>query len=219
MVNISHIVGKLIKQKPFIQEALSKGIINNAALAETLIPKIERELNKKVKFSAVNMAIRRHAEKLQENFVTRTKFSGNSDLTMKSNLIEITFYKSTNIGKHIKQLYSIVDFRKGDILTITQGLNEVMIITNKKYEQKIRKIIPSRLIKKTIKNLTSITINLSLESIRTVGLFYISCRALNWENINIIDIVSTLTEMTFLVDEKDSSRSFDTLKEMLNENS
>ena len=38
MVTVAHLVEKIVEQKPFVQEALSRGIINNAALAEELIP-------------------------------------------------------------------------------------------------------------------------------------------------------------------------------------
>ena len=69
MVNMSFLVEKIIEQKPFLQEALSKGIVNNAALAEQLMPELEQQLKNKVKFSAVNMAIRRLSEKLENDDV------------------------------------------------------------------------------------------------------------------------------------------------------
>ena len=218
MVTVSHLVEKVIEQKPFIQEALSNGIINNAALADQMLPEIEKELKKKVKFSAVNMAIRRLSEKLEQSFISKAKFDKNSDITLKSNLIEITVYKMEDSQEYIKELYSLVDIKGGDFLTITQGLHELMIITNEKYEKKILGMFPNKLIKKSIKNLSSITINIPEESIETIGLFYIVTRALNWENINIVDIVSTFTEMTFIIKEEDTARSFNVLKELIKEN-
>ena len=218
MVTVSHLVEKIIEQKPFIQEALSNGIINNAALADQMLPEIEKELKKKVKFSAVNMAIRRLSEKLEQSFISKAKFDKNSDITLKSNLIEITVYKMEYSQEYIQELYSLVDIKGGDFLTITQGLHELMIITNEKYEKKILEMFPNKLIKKSIKNLSSITINIPEESIETIGLFYIVTRALNWENINIVDIVSTFTEMTFIIKEEDTARSFNVLKELIKEN-
>ena len=120
MVTVSHLVEKVIEQKPFIQEALSNGIINNAALADQMLPEIEKELKKKVKFSAVNMAIRRLSEKLEQSFISKAKFNNNSDLTLKSNLIEITVYKMEYSQEYIGKLYSLVDIKGGDFLTITQ---------------------------------------------------------------------------------------------------
>jgi len=194
---VAHLVEKIIEQKPFLQESLSRGIVNNAALAEELRPQIEKELKKKVKFSAVNMAIRRLSEKLKETFIEKAKFDINCDITIKSDLVEITIFNIADIQKYIKELYDTIDFEDGDFLTITQGLHEVMIITNKKYQKDISQLFPTKNIKKIIKSLCSLTIKVPINAFETVGLFYVSTRALSWENISIVDIVSTLTEMTF----------------------
>src|SRR3989344_3302620 len=215
MATIAHIVGKIIEQKPFIQEALGKGIINNAALAEQLQPEIERELKKKVAFSAVSMAIRRLAEKLETTFMVRAKFDQSSDITIQSDLVEITVYKAGEVQEYIKGIYAVVDIKKGDFLTITQGLHEIMFITNKRHEKKILDLLPKTAIKKIIRNLSSLTVNIPLTAIETMGFFYLITRALNCENINIIDIVSTLTEMTFIVREEDTARAFTALKRMI----
>lgn len=215
MVTIARITEKLLEQKPFIQEALGRGIINNSALAEQLIPDIEKELKQKVKFSAVNMAVHRLSEKLEKKHFEHAKINQQSDITIRSGLIAVTVFKTADIQKHVRAAYDIVDLKQGDFLTITQGINEIMIITNSRHEKKLFSIIPKNEIKKTIHGLTSITINLPLKAVQTIGLFYIVTRAMAWENINIVDIVSTLTEMTIIIDEDDTARAFNTLKGMI----
>jgi aspartokinase len=217
MVTIARTVEKLMEERPFIQEALSRGIINHAALAEELIPQIEKELKQKVKFSAVNLAIRRLSEKLSKTFVTQAKFDKEStNINVRSDLAEVTIYLSPAVQGIIKKIYEVEDFREGDLLTVTKGLHEVMIISSKKNLTRILKIIPSDLIKKTLTGLSSLTVNLNPESIETIGLFYVATRALNWDNINIIDVVSTYTEMTFVVREKDTTKAYDALKRLIN---
>jgi aspartokinase len=218
MVNIAHIVEKIISEKPFLQEALARGIVNHSALAEELIPEIEKDLKKKVKFSAVNMAIRRLSEKLDKSFIVNAKFDENTDISIRSDLVEIPVFKMEDVQDHIKELYGIVNFRKGDFLTVTQGLHEMMIITNKRHEKKVIEIFPKKCIKQIINDLSSITINIPDESLEEVGLFYLITRALTWENINIIDIVSTLNEMTFIIREEDTSRAYDCLKNLISNN-
>ena len=90
-----------------------------------------------------------------------------------------------------------------------------MIITNKKYESEVLKLFSKKKIKKIIKNASSLTISIPLSAVETAGLFYSATRALAWENINIIDIVSTFTEMTFLIDEDETGRAFDALKKLI----
>ena len=74
MATVTQIVEQLIRQKPFLHEALRRGIINHAALAEDLMPDVEASFEKKVTFSAVNMAIRRLSERLEKRQVESLLF-------------------------------------------------------------------------------------------------------------------------------------------------
>ena len=216
MVTVSHIVGKIVKDRPFLEEALSKGLINYVSLAEQIKEEIEKELNKEVKTSAIMMALRRLKEKIEKGFV-RTgsiRFKG-TDITIKSDLVEFTFLKSPSIITGVRKLYDSVDFSKGDFLTITHGLYEITIIASKKYGSRIEKIFEvERLIKK-IAGLTSLTIMIPPEALNTVGFFYTVTKSLNWENINIVEIVSTLSEMTLILKESDLSRAFNSIKSLI----
>jgi aspartokinase len=215
MVTIAHLVEKQVNDHPFIEEALARGIINNAALAEEMIPEIERELKKKVKFSAVNMAIRRLSEKLNKSFLAKTKFDSFSNISIRAGLIAFNIHKGTQVQDSLKKIYDIIDLNSGDFLTITQGLNEIFIITDKKYEKKMLELIPKRYYKEVYKELASLTIHIPKSSVEVPGLFYLATRELLWENINVLDIVSTATEMTFIVKENDASLAFVAFNKML----
>lgn len=218
MVTAAHLVENIVERKPFLEEALARGIINYAALAEILLPEIEKELKQKVKPSAVMMALRRLSEKLEKEHVEglQIKFK-ETDLTIKSDLFEITVLKSQTIINTIKKLYDLVDFSKGDFLTMTQGIYEITIISNKKYKERIQRIFATEKIIKTMDRLSSLTLKIPLEAVETVGFFYIITKALNWENICITEIVSTLTELTFIIKEDDVSRAFNTMKQLVEE--
>lgn len=216
MVTASHLVENIVEQKPFLEEALAKGIINYAALAETITPQIEHELKKKVKYSAVMMALRRLAEKLQKKLVKGMKLQfKETDLTIKSDLFEVTILKSQSTAKTATKLYELVDLSKGDFLTITSGIYEITIIASKKYKNRIQKLLAQERIIKIIENLSCLTIKIPTEAVETVGFFYAITKALNWENINIVEIVSTLTELSFIIDEDDVAKAFTTLKEII----
>lgn len=216
MVTISHIVKKIISNKPFIQEALSRGIVNHAALAEEIKDDVEREYGSEVKFSAVNMAIRRYADTLDKIEFKRPRFH-NTNIIIQSDLIEITVYKTAETHNLVKKTYEIVDHENGDFLTVTRGLNETMLITNSKYEKQIVKIFGRT--KKIIKDIASLTINIPHESYQTIGLFYLVTRQLAWENVNIIDMVSTYTEMTIILNDKDVPMAYQKLRELINSRS
>lgn len=219
MVTIARTVEKIIQGKPFLQEALIRGIVNVAALAEEITSEVEQEMGQKVKFSAVMMAIRRLGEKLEKTVINRARFDKNSDINVRSDLYEITVKKVPGIQTKISKLYELINTIETDILTVTQGFNEITLITNKRNKPKLRKVFKSIEIKSEIDDIASITINIPVEAIESVGLFYIATKALTWENINAIEVVSTFTELTFIIKEKDAAKAFDTLKRLIKEQS
>ena len=218
MVTVSHIARKIVERKPFLEEALSRGLINYGALADQMKGEIEKELGKEVERAAILMALRRLKEELEESFVRQAtvKFR-ESDITIKSDLIEVTYLKSYSIINNIRKLYDSVDFSKGDFLTITHGLYEITIISSKKYGGKIESVFSSEKLVKKISSLSSLTVRIPEEAINTIGLFYVLTKAINWENIPIVEIVSTLTELTFILKEDDISRAFGVIKGVMAE--
>src|SRR3989338_301442 len=218
MVTIARTVEKIVERKPFLQEALVRGVINVAALAEEILPEVETEMKEKVKFGAVMMAIRRLGEKLNKSFIKTAKFDLSSDISVKSDLYEITLRKLPSIQAKISKLYDKIN-SENDFLTVTQGINEITLITNRRNKPKIRSLFDSKEIKSEVEDIASVTINIPVEAIQTIGLFYIATRALNWENINIIEIVSTFTELTFIIKEEDAPIAFATLKQLIREQS
>ena len=137
MVTISRTVEKIIEENPFIQEALSRGIINYAALAEEIKPRIEIELKNKVKDSAVMMSLRRLNEKLEKSITIKPKFEKHTDIFVKSDLFEVTVKMSKNTFSLLKEIYSKIDPEK-DFLSTTQGLTQVTMISNKRNKNKIQ---------------------------------------------------------------------------------
>ncbi len=185
-------------------------------MAEEIKKDVEKEYGNKVKNSAVMMALRRAQIKLGKSFVRTSTISlKETDISTKSDLFEITVLKSDSVINNIVKLYNIIDFSHGDFLTVTQGVHEITLISNKKYKNKIEKIMEYEKIIKIVDNLASLTINIPMESIKEVGLFYTITKALNWENICIIEIVSTLTELTFILKEDDIPNAFKVMKNLI----
>lgn len=218
MTTIARVCEKLIQQKPFLQEALSSGIINYGALAEAMMKDVEAEFGKKVKHAAVMMALRRFQEKLQKMPISNPKFTVDCDISIKSDLFEVTVVRHPQTYKLINKFYEIVDPRSGDYLTITTGTHEITVISNKKYKKAILKLISNEDILIEIDDLAALTVKIPKTGIETPGIFYLITRALTWENINIVEIVSTYTEDTLILKNKDISRAYQILSQTIKEN-
>ena len=66
MKTIAACVQDILAAKPFLEDALSRDIINFSALAKDLNPLISERLRRPVKDGAITMALRRYRPQLQK---------------------------------------------------------------------------------------------------------------------------------------------------------
>jgi len=214
MVTVAHLVNKNIGNHPFLQQALVKGIINYGALAEELKPEIEQELGKKIKTAAIMMALRRLAERIDQFSQKNLQLKEDLDITIKSNLASISVIKTRSTINSIKEIYKLVDLGE-DMLTVTQGNREITVVFNQKYFSKIKQIFEPKNIKEEEKKLASLSINIPEKAIGLPGFYFLILRALAWDNINIAEAVSTFTELTLIMFEKDVTRGYESLRKLV----
>src|SRR3989344_2318963 len=218
MVTVSHLVKKAVSENSFLLEAMGKELISHGNLAEHLKPEIEKELGKKVKEAAIVMALRRYQEELQvlDKKIGKFKFKG--EIILKTNIIDFNVVKSQSLLAKIRNIYSLVDFEKGEILNIIMGNNEISIITNEKNKEKLSSFLKGEKIINEEYGLVALTIVFSgRDFFDTPGVIFTAVRKLAWEGINIYEIVSTMTELTFILSNKDSMRAYNALHELFGE--
>ncbi len=214
MVTVSHIVEKIIIDKPLLQEALIEGIVNYAALAEYLHEEIEKEIGKKVKQSAIVMAIRRNADKL-DPIHKKIDFKIESNIIMRTGLIDFTVRKNSVLFEKLEKIRKLVDYHKGDTLNILHGNYETAIIINEKYNEKLLKLLEGIVIEHVEEDLVSLAIKVSEEFMNTPGVLASITRKIAWENINIYEMISTLTEVNIIVNKEDAMKCYKALQKLM----
>ncbi len=216
MVTISHLVKKLVGENSFLLEAMGKELISHGSLAEQLKPEIEQELGKKVKESAIVMALRRYEEELQSYDKKIKRFSFKGEIIMRTNIIDFNVVKSNSLLNKIKNIYNLVDFDKGDTLNIILGSNEVSIVTNEKYKEKLIDFLRGEKMLSKEFDLVALTIIFdSKDFFDTPGVIFSAIRKLAWEQINLFEIISTMTELSFILSKKDSMKAYNVLQELV----
>ena len=216
MVTVSHIVKKIVSEQAFVEEGLANGIISVGNLAEQIQPKIEKELNKKIKLPAVVMALRRYADEISEHRKKTGKFDYAGEILMKTNICDVNFVKSHTLTAKLKTIHNLVNFERGDTLNVIIGNNEVSIVINEKYMEKLLKFMSGEKMLNKEQELVALTIIFTSDDfIHTPGVIFNAVRKLAWENINIYEIVSTMTELTFILNKKDSMKAYNVLGEMV----
>lgn len=218
MATASHVVKKMIQSRPMLYEAIASNIVNYANLAKSIRPQVEAELGERTSDSAIIMALRRQGEKISGEGKTKIPFKFNSEIIMKTGLADFTFVRSTTIFGKLKKIYDLIDYEKGETLNVIQGNYEITIVINEKHASKVRALLNDEKMLNEEKGLVALAMSFSRDFLYTPGILARVTRTLHWENVNVYENISTMTELIFIVSKKDAVRAYSALEEMANAN-
>ena len=216
-MNVSGIVKKLIREQPFLLEALNRGIIHFGNLSAELKPRIESELEKKVTESSIVMALRRYAEEVRDRIDIADPLQLDCEVTMKTGICDFNIIKTNTLLQQLKSFYGLVDLGRGDFLNITIGTREISIAISQKYHNDIEKFLKKETILYKQEELVALTIVFNNDFFHTPGITYQVLQSLAWKNVNLLEIISTLTELTIVIEKKDSIKSYTVLHELIDQ--
>lgn len=218
MVTVSHLTKRYVDETPFIHEALSKKVLNYGATAEILRPKIEKEMQTKVKLSSIVMALRRYGDEMVRKHDSKkiiAALSYDTEIGIKSGLFIITARKSKKLFGALGPLYALVDYEKGDMLNIIHGNLTVSIISNEKHKNEILDFLKNEEIIHVGENLSQVSIVFPEEFRYTPGVLYMLTKQLLWHNVNLVETVSASTELDFVVKKEDALKTYGALEELM----
>lgn len=212
MISVSQAVEEMIKRNPFLGDALAKGIINHSSLARIIKPQIEETLFKDIQEGSIIVALNRLSKKFKKIEAGQKKLQGLGDLTVRSNLVDYTFLNSPTLGNVQNKLLAKIADKKDVFITISHGINQVTIIASQTLENDIKEIFKNETSIASLENLSSLTIKIPMEATKIPGVLYSILKVLAWEGINLIEFVSTFTELTLVMNSKDIDRAFTLIK-------
>lgn len=216
MISIPEVVKQIVKQSPFLEEGLAQGIINYSALARKIKSQVEEILYKEVENGAIVMALNRLSKKIKHNNQNQLNqvLKQLTDITVRSNIVEFTYANSPTLIR--KQVILVNNVRKdsNSFLTITDGIFETSIFASSGFEKQIEKIFEGEHLKSKVSGLSSITIILPELASHVAGVYYTILKQLAWDGVNLIEVVSSFTELTFFLEEKYINQAFGVLKKL-----
>jgi len=209
MLKISDALADIVQDNILFQFGLQQGIFNLSQLAEYLLPHIELKTKKEVTNTAVLMALSRLQKTMKHAALTPDIFAINT-LTIRSSLSAFTFDKSKLTQKKLDKLAHEL-LTNDAIATMTYGTTQLTIIAESVQDQNILKtagIDPLYY----HNNVNSIGISFNEEYIKVPGFIYVVLQQLLTQQVNLVEIASTYTELTLYVDQQDMKRTFEALQ-------
>jgi len=216
MKTISSVVENYIKKKPFLQSALSQGIINLTSLSRYIRPEIEEALGKDIRSGAIVMALKRLSDDLEfratHKIVKVLKEIG--EITVRSSLTDFTFLVSETILENQTVLLKEVNKNKEVFYTSSRGVNELNIVVSSVLDPVIEQLFAAEKCTQKASNLSSITVKLPSENVSVPGIYYFIFQRLAWEGIVLYEVISTTNEFTIIVDDQHVDVAFKTIKNL-----
>jgi aspartokinase len=175
---------------------------------------VKKELGKEVNDAAVIVAIRRLQEKAQKAYEKPNKFSANSIKTH-SHLMEIAVVNSSRIPGKIKEMYSLPEVEEGELINATEGKNQATFVFSQKMEKRMKEVLSGEKVLLEMKGLSQISISFGKEMFETPGFIVYVLKELSWNGINVVEVISTYTELSVVVESKELTKAYGILEKLL----
>lgn len=205
MIRVSEIIGDIVHNQPFLEDALHNNYLNLTGFAEYIRPFIEEKTGKSISTHAIKMALSR-LERPTNLPPYNVRYSYNQ-LNTTSGIILMSLIRSPKTEEKIQSLLSLGRKSLNHYLAVIQGSREIDVLYDDSFSQEIGLLIPQELQILKVQNLSLCSIQLKDDEIYQKWLFYSVTKKLAFHNINILQVISTYHELGVVVQSTDLKKT------------
>jgi hypothetical protein len=213
MISTAAVVKNLIREDEFAYECLKNKILNKEAYAQKIQSKVEKVMSKKVKVGTIGTALRRLEKNEQSTPSIKPDFKLSS-ISIKSPLYEVTYPIRDFDFSILTSIYKELD-KDSEFIASTQGSQEVTLIVSQNIFRKLKFKFGNIKPIIEINDLGAVYCNFSSKYFSEPNLIYALVSQLAVKKIDLIEIISTYTEVIFIVRQNDLTECFNQLKKLL----
>jgi hypothetical protein len=212
MTSVSETVSNILFSDDIALEAIRQDILNYSAYAERIHHEVEKQTKRTVKTGTIVVSLARIHKKLEAEPALKPVVKV-EDLTVKSPLYEVIYDKTAELLEEIGSLDALHRGEK-DFLAITRGLSEIAMIGTQSVIARFMENITSRP-KSQFDGLVCVTVRFHQKYLEIPNVLYVLVSSLAVKRINVIEIISTCTELSFIVQTEDLGVTMDALGRFL----
>ena len=212
MIKIQSAVRDIVLGEIEAYFALTHGYMNMSSYAHRIKPKVELLTKKQTTIASLVVSLSRLAKEFKkEKPLIRDVPIKN--ITTKLPLSEIAYENTNKFLEQLESLHKNISVSQEDFFTITRGTTEIDIICSSNLENKILKHFKMEP-KWVNHNFAAIGVSYGPEVFSTPNVFFSLLSVTARARINIEELVSTPTELIFIVAEADFGRTVALFSEM-----
>lgn len=192
---------------------MREGLLNLNAYAKQIHHQVEELTMKDVQLGTIVVALSRISNEIkkQESIQPPVMLNG---LSVVSPLCDITYEKTVTTSALAHSLPHRTDKSAKEVLIVTESVSEVTIIASERYRNEIKEHM-SASEKAEFSNLSGILVSFSGHYTAVPNTLYSLFSALAIHRINIIEVVSTYSELLFVVETEKMNQVIESFQPLL----
>jgi len=206
MISVANAVQQVVASSDFAIEGLQTGCLNLTAYASLIKGQVEQLTMKPVRRGSIVVALARLAKKYYKEAEPRDYMLLN--LVSRTGLTELTYPKSLALQKRVVKLFERSDIQTAPFCVATLGLGEISIVTHNNLAQSIREELRNVTPVLCLQNLSSLTLQVGIETIDMPHQSYAVIKQLALRNITIVEYLTSPSELTVVLHDRDLKNSF-----------
>ncbi len=212
MITTAQVSLDIIQSDQVHFEALRRRTLNLRAYAKLIQPRVEAEAKKSVSIASIVVALSRIRKSLKEIAPLRPQVSI-ENLSIKADLSVITYEKT---AENLVFLSKITSFqhRDKDFLVVAEGIAEITIVGDVQKINEIEKTLKTNR-KARFDDAVAVTIHFDQKYVEIPNVLFNFVSNLAIKRVNLLQIVSNLTEVSFIVEQKYVDDTIDVFKRYL----
>lgn len=207
MLTISSAVEQVVAASDFAIEGLQSSCLNMTAYAEQIYDEVAKLTKKPVQKTSIVMALTRLAKKYREQLPETQDFRL-FNLVSRSGLTELTYPKTPQLQRDVAKLFERADIQSAPFCVATVGLGEISIVTDNNLARSIQRELGAHTPSLNLSGLSSLTMQVGIETIDTPRQSYTVIKQLALRNIAIAEYITSPTELTVILYDRDLKESF-----------
>lgn len=210
MSSAADVVRDILSEDGLIIEALQRGVLNISAYANEVHAEVESRTKKPVRIGTIIVALSRLTDKIEQQ-PRLAPIVAIDSMNITSSLLGISYDKTDQVLMDISRInHSYID-NANAFFAMTMGTKGVTIICSSSLADRITQSIGQHP-KATMEKLVAISVRFSDDYMDVPNTIYSLVQALAVRQIHILEIVSTYTELTFMVYEQEMETALQALQ-------
>lgn len=215
MKSIATVVEHIVQESPFLKELVSLDVVNLSGLARQIKSAVEEATHKEVSEGSILVALKRLTKKIQtDNQLSSTFFTMHPEITVRSNLFEVTVKNSPTFIDKQKKLLLFANRQQSHFLTFTFGPFETTTVGSNQILDMTMSLYAGEQVVSTIENVAIISIKFPTSIVDSPFLYYSILRTLAWSGISIVEMISTYSELVLVLNQQDIELAFSLIRKL-----